>query len=450
MLPLTELTIILQDLLVLSNVRILLDILECFYCVEGKTTTRSLSRYSGYSLRTIFRFLKEDIDWLGLRLLIFQKFIYKESSTYIVAVDEVVEGKSRKQSYGISTFFSSILGKPIRGICFCGLTVIDVEKRKSCLIGLEQLVYTKEDKARISKQKAERKAAKKRKSAGKPKQKGRKKGSKNKEKKENKTVSFRHLSSLLSSFSRWRSILSIGMKVSHLVGDAAYGTQDYLELAKKHSLYLISRLRDNPALYFPFVGQYKGSGRPRVYGERCNFDNLDKSFFKEEKKEKGFTYYIYQFEALSKSILGVVLNVVVVRAVREKDGKVAYKVFFSNDKELSYEKILDYYSLRFQIEFNFRDAKQYFGFSDFKNYTQRNLTNFVNLSFLMCLINKIVLEQQREKLNIPKLNTADLKVIANGQFTAKKIIKLLQEKPCLIFNNDFPKQFLPQGLIHKT
>jgi putative transposase len=238
--------------------------------------------------------------------------------------------------------------------------------------------------------------------------------------------------------------------VSHLVGDGAYGTQDYLELAKGHGMYLISRLRDKSALYFPFAGKYKGSGRPKVYGDRCSFEKLPKAFFKEKKKEKGFTYYIYQFESLSKSIRGVVLNVVVVRAIREKDGKVAYKVFFSNDRELGYEKLLDYYSLRFQIEFNFRDAKQYFGFSDFKNYKQKNLTNFVNLSFLMCLINKIVLEDQREKLNIPKLNTADLKVIANGRFTAKKIIKLLQKKPDLIFNNTFCEQFLPQELIHST
>ena len=450
MLPLTELGILLQDQLGLSKVRILLDILECFYCVEGKTTTRSLSRYSGYSLRTLFRFLGEEIDWLGLRLLIFKKFIYKASNSYIMAVDEVVEGKSRKASYGIGTFFSSILGKPIRGICFSGLTLIDVEKRTSCMIGLEQLVYTKEDKARIGKQKAEKKAAKKRKSAGISKAKGRKKGIKNKAKKENKTVSFRCLKALLLGFSSSKSMFSMGIKIAHLVGDAAYGTQDYLELAQSHNLYLISRLRDKPALYFPFTGKYKGLGRPKVYGKRCDFEKLPKAFFKEKKSEKDFTYDIYQFEARSKSILGVVLNVVVIRAVRKKDGKVAYKVFFSNDKELGYDKMLDYYSLRFQIEFNFRDAKQYFGFSDFKNYKQKNLTNFVNLSFLMCLINKIVLERQREKLNIPKLNTADLKVIANGQFTAKKIIKLLQEKPCLIFNNDFSEQFLPQGLIHRA
>ena len=74
MLPITELRIILQDLLISSNVQILLDILESFYCIEGKTTTRSLSRYSNYSLQTLFRFLGEYIGCLGLRFLIFQKF----------------------------------------------------------------------------------------------------------------------------------------------------------------------------------------------------------------------------------------------------------------------------------------------------------------------------------------------------------------------------------------
>jgi len=28
------------------------------------------------------------------------------------------------------------------------------------------------------------------------------------------------------------------------------------------------------------------------------------------------------------------------------------------DLELAYDKLIDYYQLRFQIEFNFRDAKQ--------------------------------------------------------------------------------------------
>jgi hypothetical protein len=36
--------------------------------------------------------------------------------------------------------------------------------------------------------------------------------------------------------------------------------------------------------------------------------------------------------------------------------------------ELGYEHMIDYYRLRFQLEFNFRDAKQYWGLEDFMTY----------------------------------------------------------------------------------
>lgn len=44
-----------------------------------------------------------------------------------------------------------------------------------------------------------------------------------------------------------------------------------------------------------------------------------------------------------------------------------HAILFSSDVELGWEKLIDYYSLRFQIEFNFRDAKQHFGLEDFMN-----------------------------------------------------------------------------------
>jgi len=34
-------------------------------------------------------------------------------------------------------------------------------------------------------------------------------------------------------------------------------------------------------------------------------------------------------------------------------------LLFSDDLNLSYDLLMTYYSLRFQIEFNFRDAKQH-------------------------------------------------------------------------------------------
>jgi hypothetical protein len=79
----------------------------------------------------------------------------------------------------------------------------------------------------------------------------------------------------------------------------------------------------------------------------------------------------------------------------------AHVILFSTDLELAYEKMIDYYSLRFQIEFNFRDAKQYWGLDDFMNIEQTAVTNAANLSFFMVNFSSILL--QRFRRSIPSL-----------------------------------------------
>ena len=61
----------------------------------------------------------------------------------------------------------------------------------------------------------------------------------------------------------------------------------------------------------------------------------------------------------------------------------AHVILFSTDLELAYDKLIKFYSLRFQIEFNFRDAKQYWGLEDFMNVKEDRVTNAANLSFFM-------------------------------------------------------------------
>ena len=48
---------------------------------------------------------------------------------------------------------------------------------------------------------------------------------------------------------------------------------------------------------------------------------------------------------------------------------------------MEYGKLIDYYKLRFRIEFNFRDAKQYWGLEDFMNVNKITVDNAVNLAF---------------------------------------------------------------------
>lgn len=55
------------------------------------------------------------------------------------------------------------------------------------------------------------------------------------------------------------------------------------------------------------------------------------------------------------------LNVVILVKTNLKTNARSHIILFYSDLTLSDEKIVDYYKLRFQIEFNFRDAKQFWG-----------------------------------------------------------------------------------------
>ena len=66
----------LSDVLSDCNIRIIVTLLqENFYCADYPTT-RSLARYGGAGLRTLFRFLSGTYDWLAVSVLIFKHWAY--------------------------------------------------------------------------------------------------------------------------------------------------------------------------------------------------------------------------------------------------------------------------------------------------------------------------------------------------------------------------------------
>ncbi|MCS7078330.1 MAG: hypothetical protein NZ455_16580, partial [Bacteroidia bacterium] len=91
----------------------------------------------------------------------------------------------------------------------------------------------------------------------------------------------------------------------------------------------------------------------------------------------------------------------------------------------TFSDIMHYYSLRFEIEFDFCDAKQHFGLNDFKNYQSTPLKNFVSMSFFMTLYSKILLENQRKERNAPDLSIADIKTLYHVHFHYEYLLKYL-------------------------
>ena len=150
-------------------------------------------------------------------------------------------------------------------------------------------------------------------------------------------------------------------KVVYFVFDGELGHNDAMQMVRQVGLHLISKLRHNSALYFPYDGPSLGRGPRRKYGQKLDYHNIPSEYLKSTSIDKDIKTQIYQMSLWHKKFADL-LNIVVIVKTNMQTNKTAHVVLFSSDLSLCYEQLIDYYRLRFQLEFNFRDAKQYSGY----------------------------------------------------------------------------------------
>ena len=98
------------------------------------------------------------------------------------------------------------------------------------------------------------------------------------------------------------------------------------------------------------------------------------------------------------------------------------------------------------IEFNFRDAKQYWGLEDFMNVTPTGVTNAANLSLFMVNV-AYRLRADRHPCD-PDDSVLDLKADWRGSKYVEETIKLLPEKPEPVLLAKILNQLSGLGRIH--
>ena len=124
----------------------------------------------------------------------------------------------------------------------------------------------------------------------------------------------------------------------------------------------------------------------------------------------------------------------------------AHVLLFSSDLDLTFEKLIDAYQLRFQIEFNFRDAKQFWGFEDFMNIKQIPLTNAVGLAFFMVNLSHLLVTHFRK--SCPQFSLLDLKAHFRARRYALEALKLLPDLPDPILLEQILDTMPALGSIH--
>jgi hypothetical protein len=354
----------------------------------------------------------------------FRHHLYRSADVYLLAGDEVVVTKAGKTTHGLDRFFSSLYGKPVPGLAFFALSLISVPARRSFPIRVEQVVRSEAEKA-ASRAKM---AAKKRPASNPQRRPGRPTGSLNKPKAPvTLTPELMRIKAMLDALLH---LITKVCPLTYLVLDGHFGNHNALHIAQQANLHLISKLRCDAALYSPYTGPYAGRGPRRKYGQKVAYDNLPGQYLKETAVEGHIKTCVYQAHLLHKEFTHA-LNVVIIVKTNLRTQARAHVVLFSSDLALAYALLVDYYGLRFQIEFNFRDAKQYWGLEDFMNVTSTGVTNAADLSLFM--VNVAYRLRADIHARDPHYSVLDLKADCRGAKYVEETIKMLPE------NNTFAK-----------
>ena len=176
----------------------------------------------------------------------------------------------------------------------------------------------------------------------------------------------------------------------------------------------------------PYEGSYAGRGPRRKYGSKLDYRNIPDRYLKATPVEGPIQTRLYQAPLLHKEFAHA-LNVVIIVKTNLHTHARAHVVLFSSDLELPYNQLKDYYCLRFQSEFNFRDAKQYWGLEDFMNITETAVTHAAHLSLFMVNVSYRFLRDVRQ--SDPACSLLDLTAWFRADKYVTETIKMLPEKP---------------------
>lgn len=416
-----------------TTLRQLVRVSDAMLSMTGRVTMRGLSRWAGPggSYRTIQRFFTTSMSWSTVQWVLIRHHLVDHDDVILLGGDDVVVTKAGKTTYGLDRFFSSLYGKAVPGLCFLSVSLLSVKRRTSYPVMMEQ--HGPEHRQTPAEGGTKKSQGKR----------GRPQGSKNQHRRE-VTLS-PYLCFVQESIRRVLQLIGGHIKIDYFVFDGAFGYNDAVQMVRQLGLHLVSKLRHNVALYFPSTGPYAGRGKRKKYGEKLDCRAIPLEYLKTSFVEEDIQTPIYQMQLWHKKFADLFTVVVMVK-MHLKTHAVAQVIFYSSDVDLSYDQLIDYYRLRFQIECNFRDAKQYWGLEDFMTIKHTPVYNSANLAMFMVHISHAVMRPMRTQW--PEFSVNDLKAWFRSRKYVVETLKLLPEMPEPIFIEQAIAQIAALGRVN--
>jgi putative transposase len=420
--------------------------------MTGRVTMLGLARWSeaGGSYSTVQRFFYASLPWLTLSWCFFRTYLWQAGGVYLLAGDETVVTKSGKQTFGLDRVFSSLYQKAVSGVALWVWALVSVQERQSYPLLVAPVLRSAGEKAAAAAERTAARQAAQKQQTRHPNQpcarRGRPLGSKTQRGVE------AELNAERQRISGWlKLVLEVVrevLEVRYVVLDGHFGKAGGYALARAEGLEVISKLRSDSALYENYAGEQKENGRPKQYGAKIDYEQLPADCLVSSSEEDGYRTEKYHLVGVWQKKFGVRLNVVVLVVRRLKDGARRRVVLFSSDLGLAWEPLEEYYRLRFQIEFNFREAKQQWGLEDWMMTKEEGVVNGAGLSFLLVLVSEELRRRGGKEARGEK-RVRDLKTRCLGWKYALETVKRLGEKAEGIKKEEVCAAVSRVGMIHQ-
>lgn len=238
----------------------------------------------------------------------------------VAVVDASFLSKSGKNTEGLGQFYNGCAGKSERGLEWSVLGIIDLEQNTAYTLNATQTLPSKSHQCQESRTKQ-----------------------------------------YLAQVQQHRQ--AIPDDVQYLVADGYYSKKSWIDGIRELELHAIGKLRRDADLKYFYTGTQKPRGRKRLYGGKVDFELIDippenVSGFQWVQSLEQDKLQLYQAWLYSPAFKRAIQVVYVLKLTSTG---FAYFLLFCTDGSLSALDIYRYYKARFQIEFIFRDGKQFLG-----------------------------------------------------------------------------------------
>ena len=391
---------VLREIFVLNKPRkdFFIEIMLLFLSIKGRLNFMQFGRYGKFSEQRYRQQFEKPYDFMNFNANIVKTH---GSKHIVIGIDPSYISKSGQCTYGFGNYWSGVAGKAKPGLEISGIAAIDIDNNTALHL---EAVQTP-GKAEL------------------------------------KELGFNLLSWYANCLTERSEILKGISKC--VVADAYFSKKPFADQIIQAGMNLVSRLRKDSDLKYLYSGKPTGKpGRPKKFAEKIKLKDIDKKYFKQVYNDDHKTVYtaIVYSNALKRNIKLVYEQI-------HKGKAESYLLFFSTQLDADAMEILKIYKTRFQIEFLYRDAKQFTGLNDCQARSENKLHFHFNASLTAVNLAKV-----EYHLSVPKdergaFSMADIKTMHHNELLLKRFIKVFAVPAYKLINNDNVKELINFGRI---